>query len=257
MRRFNYTGRIKLKRDKTLFFLLPSEDGNVQFEARLDLADFRTDHPNARVAIEAYVGSRTERFELGTVSGPDLSRRRLANFRADDPVLFRVKVIDETNDAGRLLGLAKQIRPKGPDDINYSSLLPVTVGALENLVYRVDFSPDSSPTLVLNEQLDQVAPEGIKAIARSHPMFVALVFPAVLREILTHLLLVDEIRPDDEDMDSWKRKWIDFARLLNPSEFPQRDDPDGVLNWIESGVTEFARKTASLPRFEQALRDQS
>src|SRR5262245_16900975 len=127
MRRFNYTGRSKLTRDCAAIHLFATEDGTMQFEPRIDLSKFKAEHPAAQLVVEAYVGTRTERFELGAVQGPDLSRRTLSQFGPDEPVLFRVKVVDNADDVGRLIGLAKQVKPVGPAAVNYSSLLPVVL----------------------------------------------------------------------------------------------------------------------------------
>lgn len=255
MRHFNYTGRLRISRSDVSIALHASDDGTREFEAVLDLAAIRRHAPgNSAVFVEAYGGTKFERFAFGTLASPaPAARHRLATFGADENVLFRVKVVETDVTRGRIIAMATRIRPAGPGETQQASLLPVSVAKLEGVVYRVDFPDDGPPTLVLNEELEAGLPQGIKAIART-PMFVSLVLPEVVRQILTRILVVDCHTDDDDDDSSHAAKWKRFARVRNREPIPQLDDgdePGPLLDWIDVAVARIAQDLRTLQRFRQ------
>jgi len=255
MRRFNFTGRIRIHRSDVTITLRPRDDGSRDFEAALDLdAVRRAARGDAAVFIEAYGGTKFERFTLGTLAAPaPVVFRQLATFGADENVLFRVKVVETGGTQGRIIAMASRIRPAEPAERSQASLLPVSVGRLDGVVYSVDFPEDGPPTLVLNEELDGALPQGIKAIART-PLFVSLVLPEVVRQILTRILVVEGDTDDDEDDSSPAAKWKRFAKQRNPEPIPQLDedgDAGPVLDWIDVTVGRVAQDLHVQQRFRQ------
>jgi hypothetical protein len=258
MRRFNYTGRKRLNRSDVVITLHPQADGGLEFDSIVDLAELRKAdgvQPDAPVFLEAYSRTKFERFDLGTLefSAP-ATRHRLTSFRRDENVLFRLKVVDSEAHEGRIIAMASGIRPVAPQEARQSSLLPVSVKPLDDLVFLVDFEEDGPPTLVLNERLD-VMEQGIKAAARN-AVFIALVLPEAVRQILTRILVIEDDTGEDEDALSWSAKWKRFARSLNPEPIPELEDdqdPDRVLDWIDVVVSRIGRNLNVIQKFEQGM----
>jgi len=257
MRRFNYTGRKKLGKSHVNVVLNSLSDG-VEFDLDLDLSDLRRSGSvplDACIYVEAYARTKWERFQMGTVADPHTGiRRKLESFTENDNIQFRVKVVDSA-DAGRILALQSQIRPAGGGESRSRSLLPVEVRSLGSLIYAVDFPEDSPPVLVLNEKLDHQMEAGVKSLV-NRPIFVTLVLPQVVREILVKLLVIDPVTndfEDDSDCEQWEKGWIGLARTWNANPLPENDDGDPVqrLEWIDEAVDGMAEDFGVLQLFEQ------
>ena len=84
----------------------------------------------------------------------------------------------------------------------------------------------------------------------THPAFVAVVYPAAMREILTHILLVLKHR-DFDDADDPPSRWLRFAvQVLGIGEPPAEDeDVERVTEWVDTAVAAFARKHGLLEKF--------
>lgn len=95
--------------------------------------------------------------------------------------------------------------------------------------------------------------QGVKAIART-PLFVSLVYPEVLRQILTRLFVIDRRDPSDAGEErGWVESWYNLASALNPDPMPalDREDVEARLGWIDAAVSRFARNSGALDRFER------
>src|SRR6185437_3163077 len=88
----------------------------LRAEAKLDLAAYRFP-AGALLSIEAYHRSSGMRFDCGTVGNPSIPQSLLLD-RVDQSgtVLFRVKVTDNTENVGQLLGSAERIQPLSEDE---------------------------------------------------------------------------------------------------------------------------------------------
>ena len=103
IRKFNYTGRQKIKRSNVEVDLARNNEGARFFSISLHLDDLNLPH-NAHIYIEAYHRSGYQRFDFGTVGEkripPDRALKNLSNSAIP---LFRVKVVDRTLTHGRIL----------------------------------------------------------------------------------------------------------------------------------------------------------
>lgn len=237
-RRFNYTGRQKIRRADANIRLVGS-GSTLAFIAELNLQSYKLD-PQARVAVEAY-RSRTasyRRFEYGYAGAitppPD---RSLADFQTEDDILFRVKVTLEQDGLGKLLAEADGIAPKLPDETDSSAkpLLPVASYDLGGETWRVVFDGNKDPVLVI----DPKVPLG-KQYA-TDPFFRAIAAPAILRQILVRTLTEEVLEDEEPDPDHWTSRWLAFARALAGKE-PDDDDDQNRDLWIDNAVTAFARR---------------
>ncbi len=122
-------------------------------------------------------------------------------------------------------------------------LPPVTPADLEDELWRVDFS--EKLRLLVNRLAGDYKQIG------HHPAFVATVYPAAMREILTHILLVLEHR-DFDDADDPHSRWLRFAvQVLGVGEPPLEDDAEeAVAQWVADAVAAFSRKHGFLDKFK-------
>jgi len=247
IRRLNYTGRIKIHR-ADVRLATREDDGALSFDADLRLHDYELP-AEALVFVEAYRQTTWMRFPFGTVANllpPPTEQRRLAEFDSADGIRFRVKVT-QAHDEHILLAAADRIPLAQPeDDAERESLLPVVPAELGDELWRVDLSDE--PRLLVNKS----AASDWRQLAKS-PIFVSLVYPSVLRQVLTDIL-ADGHRDTDDEAD-WRSNWLRFAARLpgmNPHP-PEKDEgEEAAARWVEDAVAGFARKLALKAKFTEA-----
>lgn len=247
-RRFNYTERVRiLQADARIS--LRDEDGIPAFDAVLDLDGYGLD-PSGLVFVEAYRQTAWMRFPWGSVGAlVPATDRKLIEFDTPEKILFRVKVTSPGTDGdehGLLLAEADRIPLKSPEDGdgNLDPLLPVVPADLEDQIWQVDFS--NKPRLLINRNMGNYREIG------GHPSFIALVYPAVIREILVRVLLVEKHR-DYDDPDDVNSKWLRFAvEILGVGEPPSTEAGDEqALDWVADAVSAFSRKNKVVSEFSE------
>lgn len=243
--RLNYTGRKTINRSDVRIMIREQPGGVPEFDATLSLESYRLP-PQARVCIEAYEQARWMRFDFGSVASlgapPD---RRLREFDSTEGVLFRVKVTSETGRKGVLLAEADKIRPSRPEDDaeEKTPLLPVKPDDLGDEIFRVDYT--DQPILLVNR-----AAGDWQSIARS-AAFVSLVYPAVFREVLSRVLLIDK-EFEIDDLDEWQSRWLSFAKSLpGVGDLPADNDQPAIEGWIGDAVLSFARHWQAAEKFRE------
>lgn len=238
-RRFNYTGRKKIRRPDAEV-RIHGTGADLRFDARLSLEDYGLD-PQARVVVEAY-RSRTasyRRFEFGHINAPLVPvDRSLAEFQEPDGILFRVKVTLDQDGLGKLLAEADGISPRLPDEADDTAkpLLDVISYDLEGESWRLDFIGASAPQLAIDSRIPE------RQLYARNPVFRALAVPAILREILTRILIVNE-DVEETDPEHWTTRWLAFARPYANNPVPDVDESDveDRREWIENAVRAFAK----------------
>jgi hypothetical protein len=246
-RRLNFTGRKKISLSDTRVRLIRSGE-SLRFDAELNL-DHYSFNPQARVHVEAYRGLSAlwKRFDFGKVglrSQPD--DRSLDEFEHPEGILFRVKVSSEGERLGCLLGEADGIRPQLPNENQIPSipLIDVDRGPLGGEPWIVTF-PDGAagmPHLIINDRI-----EDWNSRARD-PLFRSLVLPAVMRQILTQIFIIDGDLGIEDDPDDWRQRWIRFAEGLPniggpPPPLDSGEDlgnRDDLTGWITDSVSAFS-----------------
>jgi len=250
IRRFNYTGRVLISRPNARV-TLSNADGQFAFDADLNLASYNLS-AEARVFVEAYRQTTWMRFDFGRVraiQAPD--DRRLIEFDSPEGILFRVKVT-AAGDKHTLLAEADRIQlaKTEEEETPRTPLLPVQPQKLGDEIYRLDFSsPGNRPLLLINSDAGEYS-----LIARS-PAFMSLVYPAVFREVLARVLIVDE-HDDYDNPDDWRSQWVRFA-MLSPGlgEIPKPDETEDRLDWIEKAVAAFAKRIQVRSKFAEFWRE--
>lgn len=223
-RRFNYTGRKKLLRSDVRIHVQEAKGGQPQsFTADVKIpTDLKLD-PQARVYVEAYIGASSMRFDFGTASAvtpPDDCS--LTDIDEGAPVLFRVRVVDETQHVGRLLASANGIRPEGESDgKNRKSLLPLRSCDLGEEVWRLVFDSDAGPELAVNSRIPSIM-ERLK----SDSVLMGLIYPEVVRQIARRIWDEDNGVPEDAEwFVDWKI-WLEeqLGRAVSADEAADIDE---------------------------------
>lgn len=252
-RRLNYTDRKKINRDDVSIRLHRNGQG-LAFDAELRLADYKLDKvaPPPQVYVEAYRGASAlwKRFDFGrygTIQPP--SDRSLDEFGVPEGILFRVKVSAAGDDAlGRLLAEADAIRPRLPDEQDGHGqplIQHVAADDIGDELWRVTDFDGSLPLLKVNSRV----PMGVDQFLRD-PQHRAAVMPAVMRQVLTRILILDRDAWDEEDEGSWQVRWLNFAaRLPGVGQRPDADEENGRLRnadeldrWVDHAVEAFAAR---------------
>jgi hypothetical protein len=252
LRRLNYTGRKKIPQAQVGITLR----GKEQRTFTVAWKDLKLPESGV-VYVEAYSsGSPTVmRFPWGTVGKPFPPSDPVLADVTGDTVSFDLKVVDESESVGRLLGICRGIRPRGPDaapdeTAGRQSLLPVNPIDLGDEVWRVTFMHDR-PWLDVNNRIP-----GIMDIVRSDARFFALVFPAVIRRVLIHVVIVDEILTAEDDATDWQSLWLRWGIYWHPDN---ADPPDGEedvvgrLSWIDDVAESFCKRHTVAAKLLEAM----
>jgi hypothetical protein len=237
-RTFNYTGRRKIER-QDIFITLHQNNSVWGFDADLHLANYRFPH-NAEIWLEAYRQNLWMQWPWGTVSAFRVpTGRTLSEFDFPEGVLFRVRVVQPPGqEHHKLLGEADGIpfvKAGEADDRRRHLLVPVP-DALDQQLWKLDLESDP-PRLLVNKD----AKPSWKEMART-PHFISLVYPEVLRRLITRILIEEEWTEDEEES-GWQADWIKFARNLGGlGSVPSPDLQADRVAWIEEAVAVFARR---------------
>jgi len=247
-RRFNFTGRQRIPRDRVVIGLTELNDGTTVFDALFQLEDLELP-PSARVFVEAYHGSDLARYDFGRVGYiHQPTDTTISHLGRIDRLHFRVKVVSNDDDPmGLILATADGISPvgtggEGPIQPSRRPILPVLHDAdLGKQVWKLAFT-DTGPQLLLNSRI-----VGLESDARSDPRFFFFVYPAVVREVLTQMCVVSGVTdPSDPPVD-WHSDWLKFAKRFSPNDPPDVLNPeeegwdqDSVTGWIDDVVEAFA-----------------
>jgi len=250
IRKFNYTGRKKIKRSHVGIDILRDSDGRRFFNYRLQLDEMALPE-NAHIYVEAYHRTAYQRFDCGTVGRRRIPPvRRLDAFSEQTVPLFRVKVVDRSGAHGKILASLDRIRPERVDAIPAGghSLLFVEYEDLGQTVWMLDLD-GNWPVLRLNRRA-----EDISLVASSDSRFLALVYPEVLRRILTRVLIEDEHSDPDCD-DDWPSLWLKLACTLPGMTPPPPVGRSDQEAWIDRAVETFSANHNLLDLFNQSVQE--
>lgn len=249
LRRFNYTDRKRIKRDDVSIVM--RQGPVLAFDADLSLLTTYGFDARCCIFVEAYRQTVWMRFDFGLVGAIEAPpSRSLSRFGVADGIQFRVKVTDP-NSNHRLIAEADGIPLREADGstVPTESLLRIVQSPLETEVFRLSYD-ERGPILEISENA------GEKTEVAKDPAFAALVYPAVFKEILTRITLIDE-HEDMESADFWQSQWLKFAiGLENVTPPPRSDEPDDLEDWIRDAVAAFAKSTDALAKFARHWGDQ-
>ena len=238
IRRFNYTSRVRINKSDALIAFDESTKP-LSFNAQLSLEEYNLE-PTARVFVEAYRGNSFMRFDYGTVEAliPPASRQ-LLEIEGDEFSRFRVKIVER--ESGKLLAISPQLSPGGDSRDQHEALLPLYPADTGNQIWRLKFE-NEGVRLELNRHKDGI---------QKKPEFHALVFPQVIREVLSYIVFIEKQEREEVSEDGEKSpwgKWLEFVSGFHPEKYPgpyrETDDADvrNFLDWIERAVEAFCAK---------------
>ena len=237
IKRVNSTGRKRVPRERIMIEVF---DGDPRtFEATIDLSDFDA-RKDAQVVLEATcAGSNTiPRFDWGTVGNLQPAANRQLTGLSGRNVFFSLKIIDRTEQAGRILGLAEVIRPiKGGEKTatGRRGILPVESTDLGYEPWCLDFRSEDVYLLV-NERIPD-----LKDRVRVDPQVYSLIYPPVIRQILARAM--EEPVDDDDSADHWATLWLQFGFTLHSEKLkaPVDGTDEEREEWIDEVVNAFCR----------------
>ena len=245
-RRINSTGRKRIGRECVNISMLEAgtdEPLMAKISLKLDNQGFPTD---ARVAVEAYHRSSGMRFDLGTVGALNIPDVLVLNeVDKSGSVLFRLKVIDNDVESGKLLGSAERLKPRSEGDgESRRSIFPILYRDLHHDVWKVEIEQGDRPVLIVNKRIP-----GFSHRLLSSPMMQGLLLPAALRIVLGELVRVSETG-ESEDEPSWKEEWLEYCRReLGTAEDPREfADDNSKANWIDDSVMRFCDNMSLISR---------
>lgn len=248
-RRLNYTDRRKINRADVSIRLLRNGQ-NLSFDADLRLGDYDVAAPGTvppQIFIEAYRGASAlwKRFSFGRVGAIEAPvDRSLNEFGIPEGILFRVKVSATDNcDLGRLVADADAIHPLLPDEQEAHGqplIESIPSSDIGDELWRLSYA-DSMPRLLINDRV----PMGWESFARD-PQMRSVFAPAVMRQVLMRILIIEPDSGDENDPDDWRVQWVQFAQRLVAEEckFYDGDENnlDDVERWIDGAVEAFVSR---------------
>lgn len=249
IRRFNYTNRLKIPRNRVDISLFKDREGKY-FRAKINLDNLDL-APEAKIYIEANYKGVYQRFAFGTVAHfKEPENTRLNELPETELAYFDIAIVDETGKVGLLLGSAKGIAVSTdgvPND--RIPLLPVNPADLKNQFWKLSFdsSDDGRPVLEINRNIPDIF-----EIARNDIKFISLVYPAAFRGVLEKLI---EHGDFDTEEDSWVSDWLKFINsVLGIKNLPDTDTENGNLSpeqeaWIDDCVNEYCKKMQLFEKF--------
>jgi hypothetical protein len=239
IKRLNFTGRKRIPRERVqieVFDGLPRT-----FSAAISLHDINLPD-DAAVYLEATCAGSTvlQRFDFGRVGKiAPKSSPRLTEVQGEN-VFFTLKVVDISEVFGRILGVAENIRPEraGTQTVaGRRGILPIEETDLDQEIWKLEFR-EHDVFLLVNKRIP-----GLVDRVSADPMFYALIYPEVVRQVLTRAI-AENVEPDDAD-ERWPLLWLRFGRGLHP-EFqapPGVDDSrEEVLEWVDEVVAGFCEQ---------------
>lgn len=249
IRRFNYTGRVKIQRARVDISLFKDNEGKY-FKAKVNLEGLNLP-PDAKIYIEPNYKGVYQRFYFGTVSNfVEPKNTRLNELPETELAYFDVSVVDEQNKVGLLLGKAKGIAVSTdglPND--RLPLLYVNPTDLKNQFWKLAFdsSDDGRPILEINKNIPEMY-----EMAKNDIKFISLVYPAAFRGVLKKMIQGGDF---DESGDSWVTQWIKFLNTaLGIKNLPDTDTNNGEMTpeqetWIDECVNEYCKKFQLFEKF--------
>ncbi len=240
IREFNYTQRKRIDPRHVNIELTPLDDATRSFNADLTLDDLQLP-ADAPLVLEASRNNGAMRFDWGTVGCPQPAGDRQLS-EVGYPPTFRVMALSPDG-SRRILALGNRIKPKWNrgDTPGVQGLVYLEEADLGREVWRLDPGElEGIPVLRVNREV-----AGISQAVRNDPAFRSLVFPQVLRTILTHILLLEEADPTDTE--GGRYEWFGFVSQFYPEQCPPLAGLDAdaekrqaaLREWIDGAVKAF------------------
>lgn len=249
IRRINSTGRRRISRKHIKIEMLPSAPGEpLKVKAALALESYGFP-ASSLVVIEAYHRSSGMRFDCGTIdmlSVPD--PLVLTDVDRSGSALFRLKVIDDQEERGKLLGSAERIEAereaKGED---VRRIFPVYYRDLGHDVWKVEIEPSIRPILIINKRIPGFLPRVLE-----NPLTMGIFLSGAFRFVLQEFIRETGPEEDGEGL-GWKEDWLEYCKAeLGAVDDPREyGDEEGKKNWIDDMVNRFCESKAFIDKMRR------
>lgn len=232
-RTFNSTGRKALKQLDVAIRVIDASDGLGAPSFVFHLGDISALAlpQSARVYVEPYVGSSSMRFDfgpLGAIRAP--VDTTLGELDAYGSILFRVKIVDESADVGRILAAGNEIAALRADDAEgRKPLLPLRYTNLGEHLWKLELSPDTGPVLLVNNRVP-----GLGERMKGEALMQGMVLPEVLRQVLVAVYGAD-------DEAEWVTDWKLFAERLVARTVEWDIDPEHDADDVHEEADQIVR----------------
>ena len=240
-KRINSTGRKQLTRENIAIHLTQQTSPNAApaFYADLGFPSHLKLDPSANVYVEAYVRSSAMRFPFGTVGlirAP--AETVLTDLDRGAAVLFRVKVVDESDEIGKIVAAADGIRPltDAEEAEGRRPLLPLVKTDLGEAVWRIHIHGSAPPVLQINNRIPD-----LRERLFEDPLLAGAIYTEALRQVLTAVLLDNQF---DDEME-WVINWKKFIEEVRGAPIPlEMDDEENNLaqEIIEETIEKFLER---------------
>jgi hypothetical protein len=256
-RQFNYTHRKRITRDDARVRITRNGNGGLVFDVTLQLGEYKFDSSanSARVFVEAYRGATAswKRFDFGTVTDivpPE--DRALDEFEVPEGVLFRIRVTASGGESdGLLVGEADAIQPLLPgqaDDHVQPLIQHMPSDGIGDELWRIDFNGDM-PLILINSRL-AIGVDQFLMDSRYRAVFSS----AVMRQVLTRILLIEKDSGDEDDDSDWRQRWVRFGVKMAGAACPDEgEDIQEFETWIDQAVEAFSARMGFLKAFDMEV----
>lgn len=238
--RINSTGRKRLLQEHLDIRLVNSGPGRApSFIASVTIPPEMGLDRAARIYVEPYVKSSSMRFDFGTVGLPRVPDSCvLTDIDAGADVLFRVKVVDESNEVGRILAAANGVRPQGDGEgDDRKPLLPLRTLDIGEELWQLSVDKDAGATLIVNSRV-----AGLAERLPSDALLQGAIYPEVVRQLVRKVYF--DLRGADDDDAGWMTDWKGwFAEQLGePVDEEGISDIESVEAVADQIAEAFSRK---------------
>lgn len=131
-------------------------------------------------------------------------------------------------------------------------ILPIERVELGQQLWRLEYR-EHDVFLLVNK-----AVPGLGERAHSDPLFYAVVYPQVVRDVL-QVAIFDEAADIDENSERWPNLWLRFGQSLHPlrSRPPAYTEEEDAREWIDTVVESFSASHSLKDRFAAAAAAQN
>ena len=241
-KRINSTGRKNINREHVSIYLnkATSPDRAQAFSADLSFPPQLDLDPQSSVYVEAYVRSSTMRFPYGTVGliRPPVDTA-LTDIDQGAAVLFRVKVVDESAEVGKIVAAADGLRPltETEESEGRKALLPLVKIDLGEAVWRLQIEGGAMPVLQINNRIPD-----LRERLFDDPLLAGAIYTEALRQVLTAIFFDDQLDDEMEWVVNWKKFIAEVRGVPLPDEIDDEDNKNLALEIIEETVEKFVER---------------
>lgn len=241
-KRINSTGRKSINRENISIFLSGPDSANrpPAFSAELSFPPQLKLDPNASVYVEAYVRSSAMRFPFGTIGliRPPADTA-LTDLDHGAAILFRVKVVDDSADVGKIVAAADGIRPLSETEEREGrkALLPLVKTDLGEAVWRLHIEGGAKPELHINNRIPY-----LRERLFDDPVLAGAIYTEALRQVLTAIFFDDQLDDEMEWVVNWKKFIAEVRGVPVPDDLDDEDNRNQVQDIIDDTLEKFVAR---------------